>query len=247
MNQKKGSQIDAVQPFLAPDIFDGFKIKKEIKEQIIEFVKDLFSKFKGGFLLVKRICLVGSIMTKQYTPFSDVDINIEVDYEKFVKLNPESLKYPYGVYPYMMDKIYLFLEGVPIKGTARTFSVHIYFYPFILSSDNVLCIYPSEKWIKGFNFPTLSFDPEREFLILKLFAESIKNKLIGIKRIKRKEVDSFLEAFEDFIRDWRQYRFQMAEKGKGHFLSYKFSADWDSGNIFIKFLGKFAKPKSEVV
>lgn len=238
------SQIDVVQSTLAPDVWVNFCLRKHIKQQIFELVKRMFSQFSGGFSLVKRICIVGSITTKQYTKFSDIDVNIEVDKELFLKLNPEAYKYQYGIYAYMMDRLVPYLEGLPVNFTTRTFSIHIYFYPFILSSDNIYCIYPVENWIKGLNFPESYFDPEKVFYPIKFETDKIKQKLL--RMIQRKDLLTidFLRALEKFLEEWRQVRFIEAVGGRGHYLSYSFSADWDTGNIAIKFLGEFAKPFS---
>lgn len=244
--KRKSSQIDPVQPTLAGDVWvwNGrmFVLREYIYKQVFDIVNKMFLNFNGGFNLVRRICIVGSITTKQYHEFSDLDINIEVDKRTYIAQNPQAVRYRKGIYASMMDKIVKYLEGMPVEGTKRTFSIHVYWYPFILSSDNIYCLYPYEGWIKGLNFPAYYFDPDRTFLPIKMEVEEIKKKLLVLISQKNEISNAFLYALEKFLTDWRQYRFISAEQGRGHFLSHRFSADWDSGNIAIKFLGDLATP-----
>lgn len=246
---RQASQIDSVRKKLADDIWiytkKGIFLRSEIKESIWLLLNKMFKLFHGGNTLIKRVCIVGSITTKQYTDFSDVDLNIEVDEELFKKLNSEGKNYSAGWYSYMMDRFVPFLEGIVVDETQRTFSLHIYFYPFILSSDNIYEVYSKERWIKAFNFPPDDFDPDRAFWLIKFLADQFIEKLefLFLHYKANKIFRDFINDLEDFLRDWRAYRFREANRGRAHFLSYNFSADWDSGNIFLKYLGKFAKPR----
>lgn len=238
------SQIDAVQDGLAKDVwlyYDGYVLRPVIRRQIFGLLRRMFGK---DIDLVERVCIIGSITTKQYHKFSDIDLNIEVNYNRFItRYGVKAKKYTYGEYAFMMDRLVPYLEGVPVNGTERTFSVHVYFGPFILSSDNIYCVYPVERWIKGMNFPPDGFDPDLVFLPVKLTSSRLGNAIMRLSRERDNEVvRAFLVALDEFFVDFREYRFMEASLGRGEFRAYKFSADWDTGNIAIKYLGRMAKP-----
>jgi len=256
--RRNASQIDPVHETLPLDIwdFDGrnYKLKEYLVNRVWQLLNFLFSFHKGGINSVVRVCIVGSTTTQQYNSRSDVDINIEVDRDVFISFNPEATVYEKGEYAYMMDKIWMYLEGIPVGGGInRTFSIHIYFYPFILSSDGIYVLferfrdgrlYRVDRWMKGpFRIPQ-TFQPDLAFESIKREAELLREELVRFaSKCKRKDLRaSVIKAIERFFVKFRQHRFAKAVKGKGDYRAYRFSPDWDAGNIFMKYLGSFSKP-----
>lgn len=247
--ERKASQVDPVVG-MAGDIwvFDGrmWVLRREIVEQIWRLIRLMFHQFGGHRGIVVRVCVVGSITTLQHHRFSDFDLNIEVDRDAFKKrvLKLFGEVEDRRLYGFMMDRLYHFLEGIPVEGTDRTFSVHVYWYPYILASDNIYRVFEngSGYWIKGMNFPDKGFDPDFAFEPIRLRVSVLRRIISSLLSFDSDIVRGFLKSLEKFFKDWRSWRFHLAKKGKGHFLSYRFSEDWDSGNIALKYLGEFAKP-----
>lgn len=247
--ERTASQVDPVRG-MAEDVWywDGraYHLRREVHEQVWRLVRLMFNQFGGYRGLVVRVCVVGSITTLQNHPYSDFDLNIEVDRGEFLRRVYEDFKAS-GVgrlYSFMMRRLYPYLEGIPVEGTRRTFSVHVYWYPYILASDNIYQVFEGGggRWIKGMNFPRFGFDPDVVFEPLRLRVFALRRVMSSLLHFDDVVVSGFLRALEWFFKEWRSVRFSLAKRGGGHFLSYRFSEDWDSGNIAIKYLGEFAKP-----
>jgi hypothetical protein len=251
MKKHLASQVDAVRDRLAPDIWywdgRGYVLRREIYEQILRLLGDMFAQFGGWRGLVRRVCVVGSLTTLQYHEYTDFDLNIEVDKREFARR--------FGLecggrdlYGCMMRRLYEWLEGVPVEGTLRTFSLHVYFYPWVLASDNIYVIDLSGRgggyWMRGMNLVPWWFDPDKAFSEIKLRVDALKRVFSSLLSAGCGDarVVAYFKVLEWFFKEWRHRRFELANRGRGHYLAYRFSSDWDSGNIAVKYLGEWAKP-----
>jgi hypothetical protein len=79
---KLSSVLSPVQESLDEQIWNGERLKPEVKNFCLEFVNDFLMHFveeEEVFNLLKRVYLIGSITGYQYDPDADLDINILVD------------------------------------------------------------------------------------------------------------------------------------------------------------------------
>lgn len=77
------------QETLNPVVFDGFEIKPDIREKLIKIGKFFWNEMELPYPY-EDIILLGSSANYNWTPYSDIDLHILVDYSKFP--NPELLK-----------------------------------------------------------------------------------------------------------------------------------------------------------
>jgi predicted nucleotidyltransferase len=75
----KESILDVIQPTFSPEVFEKPNEENpDIKEQIIEQILNDVNKF-SIIAPILKIYVIGGILTKQYTEFSDIDVNILFD------------------------------------------------------------------------------------------------------------------------------------------------------------------------
>tara|TARA_R110000772_G_scaffold2410_1_gene8308 strand:- start:31926 stop:32684 length:759 start_codon:yes stop_codon:yes gene_type:complete len=68
-----------VNDILNPDVWDDFKIKKEIREKLLEIANEFINNLYGDFT-VYDIVLIGSLASYNWSKYSDFDIHIAIDY-----------------------------------------------------------------------------------------------------------------------------------------------------------------------
>lgn len=64
---------------LNPNLWDGQKLRPEVKEQLLYIAKDFLEELGVDDLDVKDITVSGSNAAYSYTPYSDLDLHILVD------------------------------------------------------------------------------------------------------------------------------------------------------------------------
>lgn len=79
---------------LNPYIFNGYKLKTEVRKRIIEIVEEFCSRINENLNFeILDIVLVGSNASYNYTDSSDLDVHIIVDLSRICKECPEIVQY----------------------------------------------------------------------------------------------------------------------------------------------------------
>lgn len=68
-----------VNDTLNTDVWDGFKINKEVRERLLEIANEFINTIYGDFK-IHDIVLIGSLAGYNWSKYSDFDIHIVVDY-----------------------------------------------------------------------------------------------------------------------------------------------------------------------
>ena len=79
---KLASILDPVQPVRAPDVWDGDKLKPEVREHLISLAFKLVSSFVDEEevpLYLQSLMIIGSITGLQYSDLADIDAKVKVD------------------------------------------------------------------------------------------------------------------------------------------------------------------------
>lgn len=65
---------------LNPEVWDDFKMKKDIRERLLEISNEFLDSLYGDFT-VYDIILVGSLSSYNWSKYSDFDLHIQIDYK----------------------------------------------------------------------------------------------------------------------------------------------------------------------
>jgi predicted nucleotidyltransferase len=268
---KKASIIDYPKASLCPQMWDLSKqspvIKTDVRNKILSILRKVLSiNFVNYKKWVSEVTLTGSMVTNQYTPETDVDVNVSIDYDVFRECNPDLTRHisnDLDLRNFIRNKVYK-LNGEKVAGD------HLVKFFVIgkggrLESDFVFDVL-SDKWITS--PPILvdkDFDVDDEFagprykaiqimlsivpFLLKVkvhLGDLIKLEIAGkdtskIRQELKNNIDD-LNVVCDKLKEIRKVRFE-----KDHdidLLGYAFSKNWEYNNIVFKYLEKygFSKP-----
>jgi predicted nucleotidyltransferase len=67
---------------LCPNIWDGFVLKKEVRERLLKIAKEFIESIDEKFS-VKDITMSGSLANYNWSQYSDIDLHIVIDYSQF--------------------------------------------------------------------------------------------------------------------------------------------------------------------
>ena len=275
LNDKTASIIDFPKPTLLPELWD-FKnnvpyIKGEIRRKILKDLSNAIHKveFKGESDWVKDICVVGSMTTNLYSNESDIDINVQIDYNLFRQHNPDFyIQDNYELRNFIRDKLY------PILNIAffpkRKIKYFIIGLDFLLEADYYYDLI-NNRW-KDEKIPELidlSYNPNKVFYreraiackAVKCYNALIERILTLLQDIGR--VDEYLQNYEsiylkniktilsnEIVRRFKRLReldrqilkFREHSYTSGNKLNFsgkELSLNWESHNVISKFIDLF--------
>jgi len=179
--ERTASIIDHPQTSLLPDLWEYKKniprIKEDIRNKILDNLYAAINKvgFKNAKDWVKKIHIVGSLTTNLYRFDSDIDINVQMDYNLFRKNNPDYfISDNYRLRNYIRDQVYPILNVFFFP--KRKIKYFIIGLDFFLEADYYYDLIENE-WMDG-KVPVLiesSYDPDKVFF---------KEKAIAVRAIK---------------------------------------------------------------
>lgn len=165
---KKSSVIDKPSDKLCPKLFIGNRLLPGIRKKILDIIFNEFVRFNNVENWLQDIVIGGSYTTNQYREDSDLDIGVLINFERFLKENPE-FKTTAFVYFFINNSIIQKLNKAKIKinGISVVFMLarrgKEYPSPGLYS---VLYDY----WIREPFFFPLELDPEKVFSVYKIIA-----------------------------------------------------------------------------
>lgn len=66
---------------LNPKLWDGFELKEEVKEKLLEIAKSFIDFMELDYEAVKDIVVMGSSANYNYTKYSDLDLHLLIDFD----------------------------------------------------------------------------------------------------------------------------------------------------------------------
>jgi len=161
--QKSSSIIDRPQRDLDPRIFFNLKLRRDVRNKILDFVFKKLKHFKKINFWLQDIVIGGSFTTNQYREDSDMDVGILVDFERMVFCNPslKSTEFAYLTLRNLFSKT-LWINGVEISFLVARRGKE-YPSPGLYSVLN-------DYWIREPFFLPLEINPDELFSIFKAIA-----------------------------------------------------------------------------
>lgn len=258
--RKIASAIDYVQPTLCPQIFDFFQeepvLKDEVRKDIFETLMKTLSdnKIKNFKNWIKGFYISGSLVSYSYRSNADLDIDIIYDHKIFQESNPKIE----NVFEYLKDIIYE-NNDKKVANTSHIFSFMV-LEPGDLPKGDGLYDLISNKWVKIPHKIPLNFDPDKVFILQRLVAEKIAQKIDlvtgsilrtinnlkiidqGGKDEKRPPELEKLKILCMILNDWYEWIWTLHD-GAEHqinpkFPAFDFSPNWDEKMIIFKYLSR---------
>jgi predicted nucleotidyltransferase len=218
---KTASVIDFRRKRLAPTIWDGDKMKAQVRAFILGIIKKNFPGAVGSFV-------IGSITTKRYTNASDVDVNVIIPksqkldpYRDIAKaLNKERIKYTGSPHVITFFVVHPSVQKDAIQKTTGAYSLTM--NSWLKRADNIGA---DPKEMEGaFQGQISSVDVvlgelKRDISDIKMIMEtykeapeSEKQKIVQAIRQKKQEVKDDLKAISDEYDEFHQARLTAFEK-----------------------------------
>jgi hypothetical protein len=182
------SVIDIPRNSLDPTVFNFTEgmaptLMPSIKLQIIQDVTRI-----ADLIPVQNFFMIGSILTKRYSPYSDIDVNIEVQ--------------PHGVDDIYISAAMKFLKqvnGRKATGTAHPINYFIITKPFDFSKAEAAYDIANDKWIKQANTQEIDINDyiaqfERTVQSIDLNNAEIRRDLIDVNDLLKWEDDKVVGA-----------------------------------------------------
>ena len=72
---KKGSKTDSAE---------NYKIRPEVREKLLE-ISNQFISFLGVDVVISDLIIIGSLVNYNWSEYSDIDLHVVVDYDKFAE------------------------------------------------------------------------------------------------------------------------------------------------------------------
>ena len=127
---------------LNPDLYSNKKLKKEVRDKILEVVDYFINDYIEFKIPVLDIVIVGSNASYNYTPQSDIDIHIITNFAQFIyKCNEEVLRKLYDFEKAVFNKSY----DIQIKG--RQVEIYVENLNTSTVSNGIYSVF-NDKWIK---------------------------------------------------------------------------------------------------
>jgi hypothetical protein len=265
-SEKKASQIDCPRKTLNPLIWnDGPspEIRSSVRFQIINSLVNILRNngFSNPWEWIVGIKIVGSQTTNQYHNKSDIDINIETDYDILRQTNAKmNFISNMDTRQYLRRIIYK-LNDKPISGTTIPMKYFVIGKGHVLESDAIYDLL-EERWIKNPVLIPADFNPDHVFRIERMTALSMighYNNLVGEASILVKDLEHLdscksspyytqkrrilhekaviimneIKNEQKKLKEIRQKRFKEKESV---YPSYHLSKNWTSGNIIFKYV-----------
>ncbi|MDD5650082.1 MAG: DNA polymerase ligase N-terminal domain-containing protein [Candidatus Nanoarchaeia archaeon] len=260
---KHASIIDYPQETFCPMIWDlkvePIRLKSEIRKIILDRLSSVLSKFNNYKNWVTDISMTGSMVTNQYVPETDVDINVSIDFDKFRQDNLQSVRHcsnDLEIRQFIRQYVYRLNDKKlvgdhPVKffviGKNRR-----------LESDSVYDIL-KDSWLSSPKFVDTTFVPDEEFAKERQQALSIVrfvlpfifrtkvhvNDLVYQEKANKDTTDIKAKLTRDFqdlktlkeeIKEFRLIRFKTNEF---ELLGCKFSKNWEAFNIIFKYIERY--------
>ena len=239
-------------------------LKQKVKKKIIsDLINTLNKNFQGYKNWLDEISIVGSTTTNQYDHNADVDVNVSIDFDEFRKCNSvlsEHISDNLELRKFIRDKVYI-LNGQNIAGD------HPVKY-FVISKGRRLesdAVYDvrTDKWIKLPKLIAVAFNPDAEFINIKMCASEIIKKIsllllkikLGLRDLIRLEegneqdiatetqIQDSLARLDDIQRAIKEIHLMRFKEKDIELVGYKLSKNWEINNILFKYIEKYGFKK----
>ena len=93
---------------------DDMKMKKEVRNQLIK-IADAFMDYLGVTIDVKDITLTGSYANYNYTPYSDIDLHLIVDYSQLTGVNDLAKEFFHAKKSFWNNRHDIKIKGIEVE------------------------------------------------------------------------------------------------------------------------------------
>jgi len=177
---------------LNPDVWNGLKIKEDIKEKLIEISNEYINSIYGDFE-VKDIILTGSLSSYNWSEYSDFDVHVVINY---VEIN-DDVEF---VEEYLNLKKKKFNKEFDIKIYGYEVEFHVENIGEDRSHVNGIFSILNDKWVKKPN--TI----DKSVIDTKLIEEKSINIMEEVDeleiRVKEVDMDSYEELKDELDTIW---------------------------------------------
>jgi len=271
---KKASAIDYPRPTMAVQIWDlnvtPPKLRPNIRSEILS--KILTPLEKHGMVRPLRwisgITLSGSIASNNYTETGDLDVDVQYNSSSVRRIYPDLNKLTNRDVFEHIKKIVYEHNDEHVAGTPFTYSFMVLEEGDHPAGDNLYDIL-EDRWIKGFNFVPLDFDPDKAFARQKMIALGIAARVdmtIGaiVKTVKDlKKMDQYIKHYgsnnlqarrvscihhlEMWCKEldatynyiWSLQKDAKQARGGPRYLYFGYSPNWDERMVILKYLARY--------
>jgi predicted nucleotidyltransferase len=216
---KRGSIWDYPKPGLDPDVWDEEgKLYNGHKKMILSHLYGALIGFgfKNFEEWIKDIVIIGSLTSYQYSRFSDLDVHIIIDVDKFMEAEGLNKVSPERLLEYLNEDLRKFLNvKAQIKLDKTEHPVEYYFESEEVvpaSKDEGVYSLFTDTWIRPPRTLDLDFNPDVYYgerkKVIEEFVREFDIKVMDINRLV-KDVDFLQETLEQMPevakKKWKKY------------------------------------------
>jgi len=206
------SALDPIHSELNKDVFEGNKIKKQLRNMIISN----FENWLDSEIEIKKMCVIGSICGYQYTDFSDIDVNVVIDSDE-KELNKLAKILPNGnLYKNHPINYYLTLNDENIKSAEASYDLI------------------NEKWLKKPSKDDVQVPVTYALEIARFFMDGFDLRIAEYERDLKE-----LEMLQGYLKDNDLELDKNEIEKRIIFKKEELMADLDSINVGYKMLRAF--------
>ena len=204
--RKTASIVDYPRPGLSPHIWNeapgGFPVlKREVKVRLITKLLDFFRKknLREIRAWLGPVKIVGSLASNQYKDTTDLDVNVQIDWDAFIRVHPEQhFRDLTDARRFVKHLVERELNGWNAVGNVHPVKYFIAYRDMVLETEGIYDVF-ADRWLRPPLFVASDVVPARDFALAHRLAMALLAKLkgwfheieVGVKEVVR--INEFLK------------------------------------------------------